>query len=222
MASKYVTLERLELFFTKLKTYIADYLSNNSYVKDTNYVHTDSNYTTAEKTKLSNIEEGANKYVLPAATTSSLGGVKVGDNLSIASDGTISATSLDWSNVKNKPTKLSQFTNDGVFITNTTDNLTNYYKKTETYTQTEINDMLSKITSIQITVVDALPAKGENGVIYLMAHSHASGDSYDEYIWVSTKAAYEKIGNTDVDLSNYWTKTDLVECTETEITNLFK
>lgn len=221
MANKYITLERLELFFTKLKSYIPTYLSDNSYVKDTNYVHTDNNYTTTEKTKLSNIESGANKYVLPAATTTALGGVKVGDNLSVAADGTISASSLDWSNVKNKPTKLSQFTNDGVFITNTTNNLTNYYKKTETYSQTEINNMISKMASLQILVVDALPATGENGTIYLVAHSHTSGDSYDEYIWVSSKSAFEKIGNTDIDLSNYWTKTELVECTEDEIIKLF-
>lgn len=42
-------------------------------------------YTTAEKTKLAGIEAGANNYTLPAATTSALGGVKVGDNLAIDS-----------------------------------------------------------------------------------------------------------------------------------------
>lgn len=47
-------------------------------------------YTTAEKTKLSGIEEGANAYTLPAATSNSLGGVKVGSNLAVANDGTIS------------------------------------------------------------------------------------------------------------------------------------
>lgn len=35
-------------------------------------------YTTAEKTKLSGIEAGANNYTLPAASSSVLGGVKVG------------------------------------------------------------------------------------------------------------------------------------------------
>ena len=42
-------------------------------------------YTTAEKTKLAGIEAGANNYTLPAATTSALGGVKVGANLAIDS-----------------------------------------------------------------------------------------------------------------------------------------
>ncbi len=48
-------------------------------------------YTTAEKTKLAGIADGANKYVLPAASTTALGGVKAGTNVTIAEDGTISA-----------------------------------------------------------------------------------------------------------------------------------
>ena len=47
-------------------------------------------YTTAEKTKLAGIAAGANAYTLPAATASSLGGVKVGSNIAVANDGTIS------------------------------------------------------------------------------------------------------------------------------------
>lgn len=35
-------------------------------------------FTTAEKTKLANIAEGANKYTLPQATSTALGGIKVG------------------------------------------------------------------------------------------------------------------------------------------------
>ena len=47
-------------------------------------------YTTAEKTKLAGIEAGANAYTLPAATTSALGGVKVGSNLAVDANGVIS------------------------------------------------------------------------------------------------------------------------------------
>lgn len=46
-------------------------------------------YTTEEKTKLGGIAAGANKYTLPAATGSTLGGVKTGDNIT-NSGGTIS------------------------------------------------------------------------------------------------------------------------------------
>lgn len=49
-------------------------------------------YTSAEKTKLAGIAEGANKYTLPTATSSVLGGVKIGSNIT-SSSGTISLTS---------------------------------------------------------------------------------------------------------------------------------
>ena len=53
------------------------------------------------------------------------------------------------------------------FITNTVDNLTNYYKKTETYTQEEINTRLGQITTINFKVVESLPETGESNLIYL-------------------------------------------------------
>lgn len=74
------------------------------------------------------------------------------------------------------------------------------------------------ITSFEYEVVQSLPAEGEAGVIYLVAHSHGTGDSYDEYIWVSN--AFEKIGNTDIDLSGYVLSSDLVAITNTEINQI--
>lgn len=61
-------------------------------------------------------------YTLPTASSSRLGGVKVGAGLSI-SNGVLSATgggtadSVDWENVQNRPTKVSDFTNDSGFQT---------------------------------------------------------------------------------------------------------
>lgn len=49
-------------------------------------------YTTPEKNKLAAIEAEANKYVLPAATASALGGVKIGSNITLVNGGTISIT----------------------------------------------------------------------------------------------------------------------------------
>ena len=49
-------------------------------------------YTTPEKNKLAAIEAEANKYVLPAATTTTLGGIIVGDRLSIDDTGKLVAT----------------------------------------------------------------------------------------------------------------------------------
>lgn len=48
-------------------------------------------YTTAEKTKLAGIATGANNYALPTASSTILGGIKTGNNIT-NSDGTISLT----------------------------------------------------------------------------------------------------------------------------------
>lgn len=44
-------------------------------------------YTTAEKTKL----DGLSNYTLPTASASTLGGIKVGDNLTVGADGKLNA-----------------------------------------------------------------------------------------------------------------------------------
>lgn len=49
-------------------------------------------FTDAYKTKLDGITAQANKYVLPAATASALGGVKIGSNITLTNGGTISIT----------------------------------------------------------------------------------------------------------------------------------
>ncbi len=83
--------------------------------------------------------------------------------------------------------------------------------------QAAINEALSGITGIDFQIVSSLPATGVKGTIYLMAHSHGTGDSYDEYIWLPTSSKFEKIGNTDIDLSGYLKKTDMVAITNAEI-----
>lgn len=70
-------------------------------------------------------------------------------------------------------------------------------------TKKYVDDAIGGITGVEFRVVEALPTTGEAGVIYLMAHTHGTQDIYDEYIWVTDK--FEKIGNTDIDLSGYVT-----------------
>ena len=53
-------------------------------------------------------------------------------------------------------------------------------------------------------MVDTLPATGEDNIIYLVPKQGAAPDTHDEYIWAAN--AWELIGNTQVDLSNYLTK----------------
>lgn len=70
---------------------------------------------------------------------------------------------------------------------------------------TYVNTQIGNLTTFDVQVVQTLPTTGVKGVIYLVPHSHGSSDSYDEYIWntAATTPAFEKIGNTDIDLSGY-------------------
>lgn len=93
--------------------------------------------------------------------------------------------------------------------------------QTSAQVQAAINESLSGITGIDIQVVESLPTTGKKGVIYLVAHTHGTKDNYDEYVWVTSKSAYEKIGNTDIDLSGYVLKTDLVELTDKDLATMW-
>ena len=222
---KLVTLDKLSHFLLQLKSVIptktSELTNDSNYVSDANYVHTDTNYTQIEKTKLAGIADNANNYKLPIATADVLGGVKIGANITIDSNGVISVKAMDWANINGKPTKLSQFTNDSGFITVAVNNLTNYYNKSNTYSKTEVNNLIGAIKTISIEVVSSLPAAGASNVIYLVPNGGSNPNAHDEYVWVVSTSKFEKIGTTDIDLSGYWSKTELVECTNAEIEALF-
>lgn len=130
-------------------------------------------------------------------------------------------SALDF--IKNKPTKLSDFNNDSGFITNTVNNLTNYYKKSETYTQAEVDALISAVVTIDIEVVQALPTTDiSTTTIYLLPKQTAGTDDvYDEYInTTGTSAGWELIGSTQVDLSNYYTKSEVDALIPDELADL--
>ena len=120
---------------------------------------------------------------------------------------TVTDDSVNNRTVVGIPTKLSDFTNDSGFITNTVNNLTNYYLKSETYTQAEVNALIGAIVTLNILVVQALPTQDiSTTTIYLVPkQTPETQDIYDEYIYVNN--AWEHIGTTEIDLSNYYTKT---------------
>lgn len=100
--------------------------------------------------------------------------------------------------------------------------ITNKGYQTAAQVQSLINSSLSDVTGIDIQVVSSLPTTGTKGIIYLVLHSHTdSGDNYDEYIWVESASEFEKIGNTDIDLSGYMKTSDIVDITEDELTAMW-
>lgn len=70
-----------------------------------------------------------------------------------------------------------------------------------------LKELIDNLANLQITVVDILPATGESNIIYLVKKAGTGTDIHDEYVYVEEN--WEKIGTTDVDLSNYYTKTQV-------------
>lgn len=87
--------------------------------------------------------------------------------------------------------------------------LSNYYTKSETYTKTEVQQLIAAIPEFTVSVVQSLPATGEAMVLYLVPKDGASPDVYNEYVWVEDDNDFELIGNTAVDLSDYVTTSTL-------------
>lgn len=88
-----------------------------------------------------------------------------------------------------------------------------------------IDDALAGITGIEFEVVQSLPTTGVKGTIYLVPKQGASGDIYDEYIWVvpqSGEPHYESIGSTAVDLSGYVQSSEMHALTNAEIDTIFQ
>lgn len=145
-------------------------------------------YTTAEKNKLAGIAAGAQVNTI---TTVKVNGTALTPDANKAVDVTT-------------PIKTSQLTNDSGY-------------QTASQVSSAISTAVGKISQISYSKVSSLPSTGATGVIYLVAHNHGTQDIYDEYIWMADSRTFEKIGNTDIDLSGYVKATDLAAITTDEL-----
>ena len=163
-------------------------------------------YTSAEKNKLSGIASGAQVNVIES--------VKVNGTALTPSSKAVDVT---------VPTKVSQLSNDSGFQTSTQVNsiVTGKGYQTQPQVQSLINSAIGNVTSIRYEKVTSLPATGSNGVIYLVAHSHGTQDIYDEYIWIADTKTFEKIGNTDIDLSAYVKSSELTAITTNDLNTMW-
>lgn len=79
---------------------------------------------------------------------------------------------------------------------------------TTQYVNEEIIDALKDVTGFEFVVVQELPEVGVGSYVYLLATVHpVFGSTYDEYVWLANEQRFEMIGTTEVDLSNYYEKT---------------
>lgn len=144
-------------------------------------------------------------YVLPIASATTLGGIKVGSGLSInSSTGVLTANVQAWSSLTGKPfssVNTTDFTTtSGILSIN---NAT-WAKKSDVsnslsgyYTKGQVDNLLSNLKKATITVVPTLPTTGQEGIIYLVGTSAP----YEQYVWEGS--AWIDLGSTEIDLSNY-------------------
>ena len=70
------------------------------------------------------------------------------------------------------------------------------------YNKSEVDNLIGDISGISFEIVQNLPAAGSPSVIYLVYNDEY--DRYDE--WIYTNDEWVNIGNTNIDLSNYYTR----------------
>lgn len=79
------------------------------------------------------------------------------------------------------------------------------------YTKEEVNTMIGALSSLKISILqegEDLPAVGSTDTIYLKKKTTSqTQNAYDEYIYLEN-GTYEKIGDTEVDLTTYLKTTD--------------
>lgn len=175
------TMPSLDNYYTKQETYSQTEV--NGLIRD---VEADIPTATSQLTNDSGF-----LTTLPIATDQILGGIKVGSGLSVTPDGTLSATGTsitvdsalsttsanpvenrvitnalnnkaNLSDIPTVPTNVSAFYNDAGYVTSSTI-AQNYYNKTETYTQTEVDNLISGVSADIPTKTSDLTNDGATG-----------------------------------------------------------
>ena len=108
------------------------------------------------------------------------------------------------------------------FITASVDNLLNYYTKAQTYSRTEIQQLIHDISQFDYKVVGSLPTPSASTMhtIYLAPSTNPkTQNEKDEFITIMTERevegqvvtvyVWEQIGSTTIDLSDYSTTAEM-------------
>ena len=106
-------------------------------------------YTTTEKNKLAGIEAGANNYSLPVATSTSLGGVKSGTDITVDSSGNVSVNDDSHNHI------ISNIDNLQSTLDSKVDSVDGKGLSTNDYTTAEKNKLAGIDTGANKTIVDS-------------------------------------------------------------------
>lgn len=136
--------------------------------------------------------------------------LKVSNGQLVWSDTTYDDTAI-WNELSLKQNIASLDTDVAAldFVKHTVNNLTNYYLKTETYTQAEVNALIGALSTFHYEIYPSISSvtDPQSNVLYLIGPTGSGADKYDEYVYSNNN--WVKIGDTSINLSNYITTSDL-------------
>lgn len=100
------------------------------------------------------------------------------------------------------------------------DILNNYYLKTQTYSKTEVNDLLASFSGLEFKIVDNISQVTESKYLYFIPASTSGTDNiYDEYLFIDGNAEYIGSYSSQIDLSNYITSGQLSSALSAYVTS---
>lgn len=82
------------------------------------------------------------------------------------------------------------------------------------YTKQDIDKLIGDMSHFHFEKVTNLPNEGASNVIYLVPNSETEQNKYDEFLYIDSK--WEMIGNTDIDLSNFYDKQEINNIVSTQ------
>lgn len=176
----------------------------------------ENDFTDALLTKLNGIAEGA------TANTGTVTSVTISATSPISIDSSSAITTTGSRTISHANSGVTAGTYKSVTV-NATGHVTagsnpttlSGYGITDAYTKTEVDTAIGSVVGVSFEIVSTLPTTGDAGTIYLVSNSGTGTNVYDEYIYISN--SWEKIGTTDVDLTNYYNTSNLVAITNAEI-----
>ena len=215
MSNKLINTTTLGYFKTK-----EDELIDKKVDKETGKGLSTNDYTTDEKSKLAGIATGADVSTITGIQVNGTTQSPVNKivNITVPTDNKNLNNGAGYQTAANVKTAVEAYGYQTA--ANVQSKIESYGYQTASQVNSAIQSAAGSYLKNDYKVVDALPETGDKSYIYLVEDTHSdSNDAYDEYIW--SRDAWEKIGNTDVNLSGYMAKDDYPLAETTDIDALF-
>ncbi len=242
---EFFNLVGLQYFYNRIKTIFADKVETeealgNKVGKVQGMGLSSTDFTAAEKTKLSNIETAADVNIIEEVQQNGVALGISGKTVNVIADANmiesiqqngailtitgkavnivadtnvIDAISVNGANVAPVSRRVNiTFPTDLGGFTNTPQ------FQTKNQVDTAVAEAIGGISMFEFIIVDELPVTGLPGKIYLVKEDEALLDIYNEYAYIDGE--WEKLGTTAIDLSAYWNTGNLRAITTAEIDSI--